>query len=183
MSTRIKCTGRDFRGITNPYTGEPVVTEMIVGKDGSCLFGAPDTYSTDQWFATSDGAYAAWARSEGIDGARKGEEIRCAYSGAVLTLEHDQELGFRYEGGFDPRRFRPRHEYLNGITMRDGKLTRPEYLPPAPVEAVTHEVSGEHHEIEMDDVHQKIARGALEKSGVDLPKKTRVSMATQRRRR
>ena len=180
MSTRIKCRGKDFRDLTNPYTGEPVVTEMIVGSDGTCLFGAPDTFSTDQWFATPKGAYDAWARSEGIDGARVGEEIRCAYSGAVLTLERS-ELGCRYAGGFDPRRFRPRHEYLNGITMRNGVPTRPAYSPSDPVEAVMHRAPVEHHEIEMDDVHQKIARGALEKSGVDLPKKTRVSMARRRK--
>ena len=177
MSTRVKCTGRDFVGITNAYTGEPVSTDMLVGKDGTCLFGAPDTFSTDPWFPTKEAAYAAWNRSEGIEGARSGEVIKCAYTGAALVLEHS-ELGYRYAGGFDPRIFRPRHEYLNGITMRGGKLTRPEYKSNKHVTPANANLGAGvgHHEITPDDVHMKIAEGAMKNANLDLPKKTRVFM-------
>lgn len=178
MATRIRCTGRDFVGITNPYTSEPVVTEMIVGKDGTCLFGAPDTYSPAVWCKTKEEAYDKWCREEGIEGARKGAKIACAFSGAELVVEENAELGVRYVGGFDPRVFRPRHEYLNGITMRGGKLTRPEVKPEVRAAPVVHKAFSEHHEIEVNDEHMKIARATLEKvGGVGEVKKTRVSMS------
>lgn len=177
MATRIKCTGRDFIGITNPYTGEPVVTEMIVGKDGACLFGAPDTYSPAAWRKTKEEAYALWCREEGIEDVRKGQKIVCAFSGAELVLEEDPDLGFRYSGGFDPRIFRKRHEYLNGITMRGGKLTRPEYVETPHVMRPGHTVYVTHREIQVDDEHMRRAEQAMHDANFSPEKKTRVSMS------
>jgi len=181
MATKIKCTGKDFVDLTNPYTGEKVVTEMIVGKDGTCLFGAPDTYSTSQWMADRKSAYDAWCKKSGVYGVREGEPIKCAYTGEVLVLE-ESELGVRYTGGFDPRMFRPRHEYLNGITMRDGNPGDKVYTETVHVQKPGDKVVVLHHEIEMDDAHMKIAEGAMKVSGFEPPKKTKVSVSKKGRK-
>lgn len=182
MATRIKCTGRDFTGIINPYTGVPVVTEMLVLPSGECLFGAPDTYSPSAWVQDAREAYRLWSRDMGVDGARKGQKITCAFTGEGLSIETDPQLGTRYAGGFDPRVFRPRHEYLNGITMLRGERTRPEYLPlgrvtPPPPE---HVIPLE-HATEMLPGAEEAAASAMAAAHFEPEKKTVVNMSVKRK--
>lgn len=178
MATRIKCTGSDFAGLVNPYTGKPVVTEMVVLKDGSCVFCAPDTYSTADYFPTAKEAYDAWARSLGIDGARRNGVIACAYTGNPLSVVKT-DFGYHYEGGFDPHMMWPRHEYLNMMTMRDGNPGPKVWGPPVPVEPAGAEKSApiRHHEVDITTEAERRAEQAMKDAGFAPRKKTRVSMS------
>lgn len=132
----IDCTGEDFRGLVDPYTGKPLHVKMTVASPPR--FFCPDAYSTATRFPTAREAYDAWAREGGISGAREGRPIRCAYTGETLVPRHDG-TGHWFEGGFDPRMLRTRAEFLRLATMRDGKSpvgvadeAHLGYVPPEP---------------------------------------------------
>ena len=130
MSTAMptKVTSDAFAKLKNPYTGEPMVVQMTVLPGREPMFNCPDTYSTgDTVFPTRDECLAAWDRKDGVAGLRKGQPVRCAYTGELLALVFT-ELGWRFTGGFDPHLFYSRDEFLRLATMRDGK---PGYVPPA----------------------------------------------------
>lgn len=173
----IPCTGRDFKGLTDPHTGRPLEVVMLVGGPGGPLFAAPKAYAPAQRFATSKGAYDAWCRSEGIDAARAGEPIVCAYTGERLVPASD-EGGCYFKGGFDPRMFRPRAEFLYYAAMRAGKSPFPPPEPEAQVETVKEKTKPtKTHGVELTDEAMDFAEDAMKKSGFVPEKKTRVSMS------
>lgn len=173
----VDCTGRAFAELTNPYTREKMNVKMMVTKSGGPRFFSPGGYSTAQRFGTREAAYSAWARAEGVEGARNGQPLVCAYTGAPLSLHHD-ETGWWFEGGFDPRMFYTRQEFLYFATMRNGVS---KYEKPGPVTHVgiirekTKPI--ESHETRMLDGSIEIAEQVMHSSGFSPEKKTKVSMA------
>lgn len=166
----IDCTGEDFRDLVNPYTGKPLRVKMMVAP--SPRFFCPDTYSTAVRFPTARAAYDAWARKDGISGAREGRVIKCAYTGETLVPRHDG-AGYWFEGGFDPRMLRSRSEFLRLATMRDGKSPMaPEdevhlgVVPPTPDRKPTG------HAPEITQEALDIAEGVAKRAGI--PRRTQV---------
>ena len=168
----VDCTGEAFRGIADPYTGEPLRVKMLVTKSSPRFF-APAAYSPCVRYGTAKAAYDAWARKDGIAGARKGREIRCAYTGELLTPMHD-ETGYWFDGGFDPRRFWSREEFLRYARMRDGESPVPagpaDRVLPARTEPVPLARAAEPGQEALD-----IAASVAARAGI--PRKTAVSMS------
>lgn len=178
----VSCTGRDFEGLVNPYTGEPLAVGMIATPSGRCLFAAPDAYSTAWSFGSPGEAYDAWAREAGIAGVRRGQPIRCAYTGEALAPEETPDGRFRYRGGFDPNVFRPRAEFLYYATMRDGRAARPVPEPEAPVgapSAPSPRVAT--HETQLTDDAMRRAEASMKAARFEPPRKTKVSMSVGRK--
>lgn len=117
------CSGPRFESLVNPYTGERIATVMSVAG-GRIRFRAPDTYSTSDYFPTAEDAYRHYNRVNGTEGLRSGKPIVCAYTGRPLTLEHD-EYGYRYSGGFNPKLFYTRDEWMYYASMRGGSTRYP----------------------------------------------------------
>lgn len=118
-----KVTSQNFQGLTNPYTGEPMVVFMHVSPSG-VKFTCPDTFSTADPAETTGELYARWNRKNGVTGLRAGSPIACAYTGELLS----QGTRFGkpcYTGGFDPHMFYSREEFLYYAWMRDGKSPYP----------------------------------------------------------
>lgn len=173
----VDCTGRAFADLTNPYTGERMLVQMLVTKSGEPRFFAPRGYSTSQRFGTRDDAYAAWARSEGVDGARAGQPLVCAYTGKPLVLCHD-ETGWWFDGGFDPRMFYSRSEFLYFATMRDGvsKYEKPGLMSHVGI-TKERQKAPESHETRMLDGSLETAENVMHKVGFEPERKTQVSMS------
>lgn len=118
-------TSNDFRGLVNPYTGEPMRVFMVTGGDGPVKFTCPDTFSTSDPAETSEALYAGWNRVNGVSGLKSGQLIKCAYTGELLGCA--TRFGKpRYTGGFDPHLFYSRDEFLYYAWMRDGVSKFPE---------------------------------------------------------
>lgn len=130
--TEVTVTSRDFDDVKNPYTGKTMVVKMIVGAGPDPLFHAPDEFSTSSLQKTTKDLYRLWGRVDGLEGLRNGAP-KCAYSGEPLTVRETEGM-FYFEGGFDPKRFYTRDEFLYLATMRDGKPTRSK---PGPSSRVT----------------------------------------------
>lgn len=177
----VTCTGAAFKSLTDAYTGAPMVVKMLVTKSGEAKFFSPSTYSASTRYATKAAAYASWARSEGIADVRKGQPIVCAYTGEPLVLRHD-ETGWYFEGGFDPRRFYTRAEFLYYATMRGGKSAYKKPGTESSVGVVTEKKTIKKRETPMLDGSMERAAAAMEASGVAFEKKTVVSMSTPKRR-
>lgn len=131
----VKVTSDLFKGLRNPYTGEPMEVEMTVNPGRDPLFRSPGTYSTGEVFATRDECLDAWNRKDGVAGLRTGGPVKCAYTGAVLSFVKTT-TGWRLSGGFDPHMFHSRDEFLRLATMRDGVSDRPPPESPVRVTAV-----------------------------------------------
>ena len=172
----VDCTGRAFADLTNPYTGERMLVRMLATKSGEPRFFAPRGYSTSQRFGTREAAYAAWARSEGVAGARVGQPLVCAYTGKPLILHHD-ETGWWFDGGFDPRMFYSRSEFLYFATMRNGvsKYKNPKGQDHVWI-AKEQQKTVESHETRMLDGSLETAEQAMHKPGFEPEWKTKVSM-------
>lgn len=120
----IDCTGSAFRGLVNPYTGEPMKVKMVVRTGAEPLFFAPDTYDTAKRQPSSSAALDRWSRVDGIAGLRNSVPPKCAYTGGTLTFASDSD-GAWFKGGFNPSHLHTRDEFLYKATMRDGKPSRP----------------------------------------------------------
>lgn len=120
----IECTGAAFRGLKNPYTGEPMKVMMVVRTGGDPLFFAPDTYDTGRRAHSSREAYDLWTRVDGIGGRRTDVPPKCAYTGESLTYASDAD-GAWFNGGFNPTRLHTRDEFLTKARMRNGRSTDP----------------------------------------------------------
>lgn len=119
-----KVTSRDFQGLTNPYTGEPMVVFMLTSPAG-VRFTCPDTFSTADSAETTADLYNAWNRINGVSGFKTNKPIVCAYTGKPLSIA--QSFGKPcYSGGFDPHLFYSREEFLYYAWMRDGVSKFPE---------------------------------------------------------
>ena len=183
MSQTVTCTGAAFKGLTNPYTGEPLVVKMITTKSGTPKFFAPKTYSTYTRFGSKKLAYDNWAKSEGIEGVRKGQPIVCAYTGEQLVPKND-ETGCYFDGGFDPRRFYTREEFLYYATMRNGVSKYAKPGEPKKVMIVREKPDRQilSHEPPMLEGSLEIAEDAMKKSGFAPQKKTKVSMSVSEKK-
>lgn len=178
MANTVTCTGRAFRGLRDPYTGEPLVVKMVALRTGEARFFAPGAYSPRERFATRAEAHARWMTAEGIEGVRRGQPIVCAYTGERLVPAHDA-AGFYFDGGFDPRVPRSRDEFLYYATMRGGVSRYERPGAPSRVSAV-HERPDRQvlsHEAPMLEGSLERAEAAMKKSGFAPQRKTRVSMS------
>ena len=126
----VLCTAPEFRKLKCPYTGDPLVVYMRIAPGRRPLFHAPQAFTPGQDFPTPEALYRAWNRRDGVEGARSGMPVVCAYTGEMLSLVRD-ETGCHYAGGFDPRRFRERGEFLRLASSRAGMAT----LDPGPDDA------------------------------------------------
>lgn len=179
MNQSVKVTAKAFADLVNPYTGLPVEVMMMTTKTGVPKFYAPKTYSTHQYFGSRAAAYAAWCRSLGIDDVRKGQPVVCAYTGEPLRLVKD-EYGFHYEGGFDPRRFYTRAEFLYFATMRNGVSKYGKPGEDRKLESVKEPSQRQvlHHEVQMIEGAEEHAAQAMAAAHFEPEKRTVVSMAT-----
>lgn len=184
MNHTVRCTGQAFKELTDPYAGEPLAVAMTSAPTGIPKFSAPDAYSPSRRYPTSEERYAAWCRSEGISGARSGEPIVCAYTGEQLVPKND-EYGFYFDGGFDPRRFHTRADFLYYASMRSGVSKFPEPGPVEHVETVKEkpdqQVLG--HSVETRDEAMDFAEQAMKDTRYAPEKKTRVSMSAPAKRK
>ena len=145
----VKCSADRFRGIVNPYTGEPVEVKMVVRAQGAPLFFAPDTYSTSDFFPTAQQAIDMWDRVDGVGGMKPRTAMKCAYTGEDLHVEEVPGVGFHLVGGFNPKALVADEELLYRLTMRDGKATRP--APKAPARVAPAAERAEHAPGEGDE--------------------------------
>jgi hypothetical protein len=92
---------------------------MNIDGAGRVTFTCPDTYSTAAPAETTEKLYDLWSRINGVSGFKSGKPIKCAYTGEFLSPSTSFGKPC-YEGGFDPRRFYTREEFLYYAWMRDG---------------------------------------------------------------
>ena len=180
-----ECSGPRFDSLKNPYTGEPLHPRMSVSSGGRILFFAPDTYTPAQPFPSARDAYRAWNRVDGVEGLKDGRPVTCAYTGKAMHLVHDG-LGYRYEGGYDPRLLLGRQAFLYYASMRDG---RSEYPPPGPESRVDKPAAAgrtqdctaarhvEEHKAEVTEEAVKTAEEIMKKHKDDVEPSSTVSMA------
>ena len=188
MSTILDVTAPAFRGIKNPYTGEPVKVRMLVPKTGKPLFFAPDDYSVRDRYPTRREAVFAWNRVDGVGGMKDNQPFRCAYTGETLRPVSNGAQAW-FEGGFDPHLLRSREEFLYYATMRDGVSKYPKPGPAkAPVKAGPHvsgletpPEAGTSAETEISPEALKVGEKIAEKLAPE--KKTRVSMSVPKKRK
>lgn len=178
----IECKSEVFAGLTDPYTGLKLRVMMLPMKDGRVLFSSPSAYSTRQTYPTAKEAYNAWARESGIGGVRTGGRIRCAYTGEDLVLKHN-DLGWYYEGGFDPNRFVPRAEFLYFASMRNGESKFPKPTPETHAESLSanHNVTGHETQVTQEAVDR--AGEAMKAANFKPTGKTTVSMSVPKKGR
>ena len=184
-----KVTSKDFQGLTNPYTGEPMVVFMHTSPSG-VKFTCPDTFSTSESAETPAELYARWDRKNGISGLRTGSRIVCAYTGEPLSIGNSFGKPC-YVGGFDPRRFYTRDEFLYYAWMRDGKSPFPKPEPsglrlkaPAREGEVT-ERQKQHAESEapkLDEEKVHMIEKSMLKHKDNLERSSTVSMSTSSKR-
>lgn len=107
----VRCTGPDFDGLVNPYTGEAMEVVMTVRADGhEPLFCAPDTFSPV--------AFRPRPEMERMLSAAP-DPTKCMWTGKPLRMvEVDGEVTCL--GGFNPHLPVPRTEFLRFARMRDG---------------------------------------------------------------
>ena len=135
----VKVTADEFRELRNPYTGEPMDVWMLVGAGPVPLFHcAEGEYATQDRFPTAEEAALAWSRRDGVEGMASPPFV-CAYTGEVLSASQD-EGGFAFSGGFNPKMLYPRDEFLYRAAMRDGVSPFPKPGPARRVEKPAPEV-------------------------------------------
>lgn len=107
----VLCTGPDFDGLVNPYTGEPMKVVMKIRTGGQePYFCAPDTFSPAVFRPRPDMERLLSAAPD---------PMKCLWTGRELQMiEVDGEVVCL--GGFDPQQPLPRAEFLHYARMRDG---------------------------------------------------------------
>lgn len=151
-----RCNGMAFRGIVNPYTGEPVETVMRVRSGEPPQFFAPETYSP-------------------VSPHEPGKAPEtCLWTGNPLKHVTDASGKVWAIGGFNPHAPASREEYLYFMRMRDGVSELP---PPAEVrvEPVREEAPmPKGHETKIMEESVEAAEDILKKSGFQTQRKTSV---------
>ena len=109
--------------LVDPYTGA-VLT--IVGR----VSGAFVTYSSPTAFTLSEPQesierlYARASMRNGVEGmASKDESLKCAYTGAALSLERTPDGKWYFSGGFNPRSGRLSLAEYVGLASRGTGVT------------------------------------------------------------
>lgn len=116
----IECNAPLFRGLKNPYTGQPITVKMLVTPNSEPMFFAPDTYSTAAFMATATSAVEHWNRVDGVRGLKDTSGLmKCAYTGEPLSLSRVEGKWY-FVGGFNPNALTTRDEFLYYVSMRDG---------------------------------------------------------------
>lgn len=180
--TTYDVTANGFRDLRNPYTGEPMNVKMLVGS-GEPMFFCPDTYSTAERFPDGRTMYNMWCRTGGVLSTKVGEPLRCAYTGEFLQPAEDAG-GHYFKGGFDPRIPRTRRQFLHFAWMRNGESPYPDGPDDPRVDPVSDKSpQATSKMIEADSVSEELAAGVMERSHLDLPKKTVVNGASFRKAR
>ncbi len=161
----VLCTGAAFRGLTDPYDGSKLAVVMTVGR-GAPLFAAPRAKSPAARFPAAEERDAAW----------RGPLV-CAYTGEPLEPVSD-EFGHSFSGGFDPRRFRPRAEFLYYATMRGGRSAYASPSAEPRVASVRAKPDRQvlAHPVETRDEALDFAEQAMKDAKFAPPRKTRVSV-------
>lgn len=175
----VLCTADEFKALRCPYTGKPYDVYMLVVPGQAPKFHAPDAYSPSQPFESAEKAYRMWNRVDGVEGLKTGRPIICAYTGEMLAAASDRD-GHWLVGGFDPRVFHSRADFLRLATMRDGKAVRD--AEDSRVEATPVDMTPvKKRQIDTDPTDEavKIAADVLQQHKADLPTQasTTVSMS------
>lgn len=159
-----KVTSKDFEGLVNPYTGEPMTVYMKVRSGGKVLFACPDTYSTSDLEDDTASLYSKWNRKNGVSGLRTDQPIVCAYTGKPLSVM--KRFGkVCYTGGFDPHMFYTRSEFLYYAWMRDGVSKFPE---PVSGEARVKAPSRKGEVTEKQKAHAEASAASLDEEKVHM---------------
>ncbi len=184
------CDSIQFRGLKNPYTGEPIRVSMVVMKDGTAKFYAPDTYAPSEVFRTAADAFRHWNRVNGVEGVKTDKPVTCAYTGQPLVPRRTSD-GFCYLGGFNPHLLYDRDTFLYYMRMRDGVSELPvpkksscksRVTQPVPQGKVTKRMQKHADEMrtELSDDAIRAAEKTLhdiEAKGISLEKSSTVSMS------
>lgn len=129
----ILCTAEEFRSLVCPYTGRPLQVYMLIVPGQRPMFHAPEAYAPAIPYESKETSYRMWNRKNGVEGLKSDTPIVCAYTGEPLRPMSDPH-GFWYSGGFDPRRFYPREDFLRLASSRNGVSPR-EVEEPTRIEA------------------------------------------------
>lgn len=183
------CDSIRFRGLKNPYTGEHVRVKMVVMKNGSARFCAPDTYSPSEIFPTAKEAFRHWNRVDGVEGLKTDKPVVCAFTGHPLSPRRTED-GFCYSGGFNPHLLYDRDTFLYYMHMRDGVSDLPPPDGKEPSRVVQPPVQGrvtrrmkkhaEEMQCELTDEALSMAEKTLndiEAKGIKLERSSTVSMS------
>ena len=143
----VRCEGEAFRGLRNPYTGEPVEVEMALSGGRAMFRAAKKTYATSDEFPTYQEARAMWSRIDGVIGVKPpSAPVVCAYTGRPLVPVKTASGGYRFSGGFDPNMWAPRDAFLAAMRgvphtapMRAEPVVRTERRRRAPIPVHTGE--------------------------------------------
>lgn len=187
MSTEpvdVVCTADEFKDLRCPYTGEPLEVRMLIVPGQPPRFHAPSAYSPAEPCSSPEEAYRRWNRVDGVEGLKSDTPVVCAYTGAPLSPAHCPD-GYFFNGGFDPRMFHSREDFLRlassrgGVSSWSGTDSRVEAVPPDMTPEKPREI-----DTDPTDEALHIAEKVLEKHRDDLPPQasTTVSMSMGRRR-
>ena len=181
-------TSADFSDITCQYTGDPVVTVMVLNGSGEPLFRAADgTYSPRTRCPSKSVALLRAARRGGA--GHVSPPLFDAYTGAPLGEVEEDEEGWWFPAAFSPLRVRPRDEYLYYMHMRDGKPD-PRFPKPAgadrvratkPPEPVRSARTVQGQDVKQDSLD--FAKAAVEASGCAERSPTVPAPSLKRKRR
>lgn len=179
----VTVTSSRFRGLANPYTGDPMVVKMTVPRSGPPMFFSPDTYTPCSALPTRRESCEAAQRRGGV---RTPAAPTCPYTGERLEQRFLDGLGWFYAGGFDPRVPRPADEFLYYATMRGGRPSRPAPAAGARVGYVEprHEEAPRDDGPERTEEAHRIAKDVVERYKDDVgmtSERTAVSMSRPKR--
>lgn len=184
----VNVTSEKFRGLVNPYTGEPIQVKMLIPESGRPLFFAPDTFTHAKHYPTVAQALDAWDCENGVTGIKPRSSLRCPYTGEGLTIEHDV-AGYWLRGGFDPCRLWSDAEFLYYATMRNGvsKYPKPaqDSRVTAPPETPDEMPESREDPVEPTDEARRVAESVVDqfKDKVGMKGSGTVSMATTKGKR
>ena len=169
-------TVEEARGITCPYTGDPVEVHMIV-RPGSIVYYAPNAFTLAEPVSDLNVLLSRSTMRRGVTGAVSMAEGKLdARTGDELTLRKLPDGRVSFVGGFNPRAVcQSPPEFLYKLTMVDGKATRPKPVEPKPIEKPTVTRYVTHQAIEPGDATLDHAASVVQSSGL-FEKKTVVSI-------
>lgn len=95
---------REFEGLRDPYTGDPIRVFMRFRRGGVPVFYSEGAYSpSTPWPTAVEAEERALMRGGVTVGNGPARVPTCPYTGKVLRLRRVDGVGFLYAGGRDPR--------------------------------------------------------------------------------
>ena len=92
-----------LRKLVCAYTGKPIEVKMVSFGGRDPVYFSWDAYDPGAFVSSSAELFRALGTRNGVEGAaRNGKELVCPYTGAPMTVERREGLGFRAVGGFRP---------------------------------------------------------------------------------